>query len=240
MRDGKRVFTIQVKEAEFLQRFNQYIAKGMDVLYIGCSSGLSGSVKTGKKIADDLMKEHPEAKLVVVDPLASGMGQGLIGIYAAQLRSQGKTIEETVEILNRDKLKYNQWGTVNDLNYLKRAGRVKATSAFFGNLFGVKPIIISDIHGANFAYKKVKGRHNSLVEIAESVKNTIVDPENHYIAITDAECEDAAKEVRSLIEERVKCKGILMSKLGPILGASCGPETLIVFNYGKEVTIEGK
>ena len=236
----KRVYTVQVQDHVFEETFKEWVAKGYDVLYIGCSSALSGSVKSGLNVANKVMAENKAAHIRVVDPLNAGMGQGLIGIYAATLREDGKSLDEIADELDRVKLHYNQWATVGSLTYLKNAGRVKASSAFFGNLFGVKPILISDANGMNFAIKKVRGRQASLQEIADNVERTILDPENHYIAICHADCEADALELQKLIEKKVHCKGFLFGKLGPILGASCGPDTIGVWHYGQEVTIKGE
>ena len=235
-----RVYTNQVKDVYFEKKFNELLDQKKDILYLGCSSGLSKSVSRGEVIAREIMAKRPGAQIRVVDSLISGMGQGLLGIYASSLRKEGKTLDEIVSLLKENRLKYNQWGTVDDLNYLKRAGRVKASAAFFGNIFGVKPIIISDICGNNFAYKKVKGRKASLEEIANSVASNIVDPENHYVAISHADSEKDALELKSLIESKIKVKGFYLTPLGPILGASCGPNTIIAFHYGKEVTLKGE
>lgn len=239
MKTGTRVYTNQINEPEFNQVFSEYINQGYDILYIACSSGLSGSVKAAELAAKKLNENGN--KIVVIDSLISGMGQGLLGILASELREQGKSIEEVAGVIEAEKMRYNQWGTVADLNYLKRAGRVTASSAFFGNLFGIKPIIISDTKGKNFAYKKVKGRGNSLNELVDSVIRTSVDPENHFVAITHANKEeDALKVKQGLLDRGYKCKGFFICNLGPILGASCGPETIIAYNYGEEVTICGE
>lgn len=238
MRSGTRVFTIQVQDHTYRDRFVKLVQEGRDVLYIACSGALSASVKAASKVADEVMKEYPDSKIVVVDSLCAGMGQGLMGIKASEMRSEGKSIEEIRDYLEANKLKFNQWATVGDLNYLKRAGRIKASKAFFGNLFGVKPIIISDIKGNNFAYKKVKGRKAALQELVDSAKNSFVDG---YISIDHGDCEADALELKRMLEEAgVKAKEIFIVPLGPILGASCGPDTIAIYHFGSEVTILGE
>ncbi|MBP5091535.1 MAG: DegV family protein, partial [Bacilli bacterium] len=183
MRSGKRCYTNQVKEAAFEERFNELLDKGFDILYIGCSSGLSGSIGLGRLVAERILATRKEGKIEIVDPLCSGMAQGLMGIHASELRDEGKSIEEIAAILTAERFNYHQWCTVGTLTYLKNAGRVKASSAFFGNIFGVKPIIVSDRNGYNTAIKKVRGRKAALDEIIESAVNNVVDPANHYLAI---------------------------------------------------------
>jgi DegV family protein with EDD domain len=230
-----------VTEDEYKTKFNEYLDKGMDVLYIGCSSALSGSVKLGAKVAKQIMEQRPDAKIIVIDALNSGMGQGFMGIKASLLRSEGKTIDEVAAITEREKLKYNQFATVGTLTYLKNAGRVKAGAAFFGNIIGIKPIIISDVKGNNYAYKKVRGRKAALEEIAQSIVDNAIEPEKNWLAIDNADCEDDAKAIIAMVEAKgVKFARYFMNPLGPILGASCGPQTIISYFYGKEVTILGE
>ena len=136
------------------------------------------------------------------------------------------------------KLCVNQFGTVDDLNYLKRAGRVKAQSAFFGNAFGIKPILISDRHGQNVAIKKVKGAKNAKLEIAQMIKDVCIDPEHQTLYISHADAEESANALRDDILACVPFGDCYMNYIAPIVGASVGPGTLIAFCVGKEVTIE--
>lgn len=242
MRSGKRVFTQLITEEEFIKKFTKYLDMGKDILYIACSSGLSGSVKVGKKVAEELMaKRNDGSKIIVIDSLISGMGQGMMGIRASELRKEGKSIDEVAEIIEKEKLNYNQFATVGSLTYLKNAGRVSASSAFFGNIIGIKPIIISDVKGHNYAYKKVRGRKAALEEIASSIVANCIDPENHALCVDSADCIQDAKEIIRLVEEKgVKFKRYYTNPCGPILGASCGPDVVISYFYGKEVTIAGE
>lgn len=240
MKQGKRPYTQQITEQVFRDKFTKYLKQDMDVLYIACSSALSASVKVAARMAPDLMKEFPGSKVIVIDSLNAGMGQGLMGITASELRASGKSIDEIAAEIEKTKLKYNQWGTSGTLKYLKNAGRVKASAAFFGDIIGVKPIIISDIKGQNFAYKKVRGRKTSLQELADSVVRTAEDPANHYLAITHADALEDAKEIQRLVEEKVHFKRVFIHDMGPILGASCGPDMVAAYDYGTEVTLEAK
>lgn len=235
MESGTRVFTIQVTEQQFTERFTKILDEGNDVIYISCSSGLSGSIHMAEIARKKVLEGRTEGKIICIDSLISGLGQAMMGIRASELRAEGKDIEEIGKIIEDEKMYYNQWGTVGNLTYLAKAGRVKASKAFFGNLFGVKPIIISSVKGANVAYKKVKGRKAAIEELAQSVADTIADSENRIVGITNADCPEEAEQLKQLIIAKgVKCKEIVISSLGPILGASCGPKTLIAYNYGKK------
>jgi DegV family protein with EDD domain len=238
MRAGKRVFTTQVPKNIYQERFEAAITEGKDVLYISCSSALSASVKTAMLVARELKEKHPDAGIFIVDSLISSLGQGFLLMEASKKRAEGLSAEETAKYIEENRLKVNQCGTVESMEYLKRAGRVKASKAFFGNLFGVKPIIISDINGQNYAYKKVKGTANARVAIADH----IVDAANgkyDMLLISHADCEQDAMLIRDEILKKAPFKEVVFGVIGPIVGASVGPGTVIAFTFGNEVTIEG-
>lgn len=240
MRNGKRIRTTQVPYETFKEKFKSYLEKGEDVLYILCSSALSGSVNIARIVKDELSSEYPNNKIVIVDSLISCLGQGLLVIKASTLREEGKSIDEVQSYLESNKLKVNQVCTVETLDYLKRAGRVKASSAFFGNLFGVKPIIISDVIGQNYAFKKIKGRVASMNYLVEYMKENIIDPENQIIYVVHADSIEDANYLKEHILRTVKCKDVYIDYIGPIVGASVGPGAVAIYFMGKEVTIKGE
>lgn len=237
MRKGAKVRSTQVPQQDFNDFFTKCAKEGKDVLYVGCSSALSGSINAANIMKDDILEEYPEMKIEVVDTLDSTFGQGFQAIKASLLRSEGKTIEEVRDYLLENRLKYLEFATVETLEYLKRAGRVKSTAAFFGNIFSVKPIITSDVNGQNYAFKKVKGRRASLLEVVNQIKENIEDPENQIIGITHADCIEDANFVKEHLEKELKPKGFIMNNINPCVGASTGPGTIIVTCVGKATTI---
>ena len=130
-----------------------------------------------------------------------------------------------------------QFATVHTLDHLKKAGRVSASSAFFGNLMGVKPILVADVNGAQAAYKKVKGRQTSFKEIVALLKENITNPESQTVYIAHADCrEDEIETLKGLIKSEINCKDISVWYIGPIVGASIGPDAIGVWAFGKPVT----
>lgn len=236
MREGNRVTTAQVPEKEFERIFGKYLKDGFDIIYIGCSLKQSSSVNLGKVVAQKLMKNDPGSNIYCIDSLNASMGEGMLAIRAAEYRNQGLDAARICQKILVERNTVNEYCTVHSLNALKRAGRVKASSAFFGNLLGVKPIIIADANGEQTPIKKVKGRGNSLNEIVWLLKDSIIDSENQRIYIAHADCAEEAEEVKKMIEEQIPCKEIYVDYIGPIIGASIGPDALSVFAFGEEVT----
>ncbi len=241
MRSGVRVRTAQVNTAEFESVFEKYILEGRDVLYLACSSALSSSYKQSLTARDKVLEKYPEAKIICIDGRRSCHGLGMLCLTAADLRAEGKSIEETADYIEKHKQEVHQFGAVDNLVYLKRAGRVNALSAVFGGLLQVKPIIISDVSGANLAVEKVKGRKNSIVRVAEMLAEVYTEHEHQRIFVVHADCEEEAIQLKELIRERIPDKEIPIDiePLGPIIGASAGPGMIAAYCYGKEVTIDG-
>ena len=238
MVNGKRSITGLIRTDEVEEKLSAYFEKGFDVFYISCSSKLSGSINNAKLVAADLQEKYPDAKAYCFDSLRSNYAQGLLCILASKLASEGKSLEEIAEALREDQLKYQTWATVGDLTYMKKAGRVKASTAFFGNLFGVKPIIVANQKGANVAIKKTKGRKKSLDELVSIILERIELREGDKVYIEHAICEEDA----NYIAAELKNNGIdsQVSVLGPIIGATCGPQTITVNFYGKKIDFDGE
>lgn len=239
MRNGKRVFTTQVPKNRYQEAFTATVNEGKAVIYISCSSALSGSINTAILVSNEIKEKNPDAEIYCIDSLCSSLGQGHLVLEAAKKRAEGLSAQETAEYIGSIKLRMNQCGTVASMNYLARAGRIKASKAFFGNLFGVKPLIISDRIGQNYAYKKVKGITNARQAIAEDIKNA-ADGTYDTLYISHADCEEDANLLKDAILNIAPFKEVYINTIGPIVGASVGPGTVIAYCYGKEVTIEGK
>ena len=236
LKEGKKVKTTQVSLEEFLDCFRPVMKAGYDVLYIGCSSALSGSVNTCEVLVrQQLLEEFPERKLIVVDSLLASGVEGLITIKASELRSEGNSLEQVAAWVEDNKKYYNQFATVDTLNYLKAAGRIKGAKAFFGNIMGVKPIFISDAKGNNAVIKKAKGTKNSLEELINGVKETIDVKKCNKVVIGQGMAQERAEYIKKRLEEELNIEATI-TWIGPIVGTTCGPGVIATFCFGKEVT----
>ncbi len=240
MRNGKRITTTQVPREIFTEAFTGYLRQGMDVVYVACSSALSGSWNLSTLVAKELKEQFPEQTVYCVDSRISSLGEASIAIMASKMRAEGKTAAETAAFLEEHRLKVNQFGTADTLEYLRRAGRVKASKAFFGNLFGVKPILISDVLGQNYAVKKAKGAVNARIALADCIAEAVEHPEDQVLYISHADDQEAALQLKDLILERAPFADVHIGYITPIVGSCVGPGTIIAFCYGKEVTVQGE
>ena len=237
MRKGERVTTAQVSVQEFMRIFKQYLEQGFDIIYIGCSSKQSGSVNTGTVVAKDILKDYPDSKITCIDSLNASIGIGMLAIYASELAAAGKSYDEIVTATLAARNRVNQFVTVHSLDALKRAGRVKASSAFLGNLMGVKHILISDANGDQTPIKKVRGRTTSLEEIVNLLSESMENPAEQTVYVAHADCNPEELEmIKQLISQKIKCKEICTVYIGPIIGASIGPDAIGIWGFGKEIT----
>ena len=240
MRKGYRSVTGKVKASEVETKVEKAFKEGLDVLYVACSAKLSGSISTAKMYAEDLLKKYPDRKLICYDSMRTNYAEGLMAMDAAKMALDGLSIDECVAKLNDERLKYQTFATVGSLEWFRKAGRIKATAAFFGNLFAVKPIVIGDANGNNYAYKKVKGRKPSLDDIVQTTIERIEDPENKIVFVAHADCPQDAEYVKERLLASGKIKNVHISPLGPIIGATTGPDTISVNFYGKKIDIAGE
>lgn len=237
IRSGKRITTAQVSVEEFNAVFGKYLEEGYDIVYIGCSSKQSGSVNTGRVTAQKMLSKYPEASIYCIDSLNASIGEGMLAIEAAKMAESGCSADDIHSHIMRIRKNVQEFATVHTLEHLRKAGRVSASSAFFGNLMGVKPILVADANGTQVAYKKVKGRQNSLREIVSQLKDNITDAENQTVYIAHADCQqEEIDALKKMIQSEIKCKDISVGYIGPIIGASVGPDAIGVWAFGKPVT----
>lgn len=243
MRKGNRIITAQINTAEFLMQFEKFLTEGFDVLYIGCSSALSGSVKASLVARQELLQKYPDSKIICVDSLNASMGLGILCIVASKLREEGKSIEEVATWVEDNRRYVHQEATPEKLIWLKQAGRISASKAFIGGLLNVKPIIISDVNGANVSVEKVKGRTASFERIAQRFKERFINYPHQMIYFVHGDCiedvKDLAKEIEKVLPEEAKNIQINIRRLGPTIGASCGPGMIGLYFFGTEETYDG-
>ena len=232
---GKKVKTTQVSMEEVLLKVRPYFEKGIDIIYIGCSSALTGSMNLFELAKQQLMEEFPDRKMIGVDSLAAACTLGMMVLDASKEQKKGLSIEELQQWVLDNRFFYNQFATVDTLTYLKAAGRIKGAAAFFGNIMGVKPIFISDRKGNNLTVNKVKGTKASLNELFEDVKAAMVPGVTEEIFIGQGMAQDRAELLKKRVEDELHIKATVQW-IGPIVGTTCGPGVIATFCKGKEVT----
>lgn len=242
IREGNRIMTSQISSTQCEEMFEKHLKEGKDVLFLTCPAVLSATAEVGRLVAEKMQEKYPERRAIHIDTTTCSGGLIILAILASKMRAEGKGVEEVAEFIKEHKKYINQEGSVESLAYLKRAGRISATAAFFGTLFNVKPMIISDIHGYNVAVEKVKGRKASLVRAVERTVETYNGEGFKDVYITNADCEQEAEEVKKMLMERLGLSEneVHLLSLNAVMGASVGPGMIGIYCYGKEITYDSK
>lgn len=210
------------------------LENGEDALIIAFSSGLSGTYQNIMLAAEDYKELFPERKIIVVDSLCASLGEGMAVHYAVKLKNEGKSMEEVAEWLEKNKLSICHIFTIEDLFFLKRGGRLSGTSAVFGTLLGIKPMLHMEDDGKLYVTGKVRGRAASLENLINSLNEQGENIAEQDIFIVHGDCENEANYVADEIKKRYGVKNIVINYIDPVIAAHAGPGTLAVFFLGKK------
>ena len=229
MRRGGVAKTAAANIATFVKAFEPYLQQGQDILYLGFSSGLSTTYNSARIAAQQLGQKYPERKLLAVDTLAASAGQGLLLYLAAQKKAQGASVTETAAYIEGLIPKLAHWFTVDDLEYLKRGGRVSPTVAFVGGLLGIKPVLHVDDEGHLIKVSTARGRKRSLEALADKYGELALTPGEGAVFISHGDCLPDAQALAEILKARFGVTVELIADIGPIIGAHSGPGTLALF-----------
>ncbi len=214
------------------QVFDRILAGGSDLIYIGFSSGLSGTYQVAHNILEELKEKYPERKIYDVDSLAASLGQGLLVHYAVNKKREGATIEELYDWLMDNRLKLCHWFTVDDLFYLKRGGRVSGAAAVMGTVLSIKPVMHVDDNGKLIPKSKVIGRKRAIEAMVDKMKETAVNPSEQTIFISHGDCIADAEFLAELVKKEFGVKEVFIHYVEPVIGCHSGPGTLALFFMG--------
>ena len=233
MRQGASAKTAAINAAAFADAFGPILQAGQDILYVAFSSGLSTTVNSAHMAAQELAEIYPERKIRIVDTLAASAGGGMMVYMAVQKKQEGASLEENAAYIESLTMQHCIWFTVDDLEYLKRGGRVSPTVAFVGGLLGIKPILKMDEEGHLVKVGTARGRKKALETLADKYTELSLDEKNTPIFISHAECEEDAKQLAEILKQRHGVEVTLISQIGPVIGSHAGPGTVAMFFIGK-------
>lgn len=230
LRKGVTATTAACNPDDWARLMTAALKEGRDVLVMAFSSGLSTTYQSAVIAAADLREAHPDRKILVVDTLCAALGQGLLVWYACKKRDEGLSIDELHSWVEENKLHICHWVTVDDLNHLKRGGRISAATAMMGSMLNIKPIIYVDNDGHLINTAKVRGRKAAIDLLAGKLEETGIDQEIAFIAHGD--CPEDAAALEKIVKEKYGVKEIITGYVGPVIGAHTGPGVLVLFFMG--------
>ena len=234
LRAGEVATTAAVNVAEYVDAVEPLLQTGHDVLILAFSSGLSTTYNSSAIAVEELREKYPDRKVYTVDTLCASLGQGLLVYLAAQERAKGKSIEEVRDWAEANKLHLCHQFTVDDLHFLKRGGRISATTAVLGSMLQIKPVLHVDDEGHLINIAKARGRQASLKALVDKMEQTAIDPAAQTVFISHGDCLEDAQAVAQMVKDRMGVKEVYLNHIGPVIGAHAGPGTVALFYVGTE------
>lgn len=233
MRSGLQPTTSQVPRQAFVEAFRRHAEAGDPVLYLAFSSALSGTFDAAWSARKEVLEEYPEARIMVLDTRAAAVAQGLL-VYEAALRwRDGMPLEELGAWVMHERPRLNGWFVVDDLDTLRRGGRLNAAAATAGTLLDVKPLLHVSDEGRLELKRSIRGRNKAMRSLADLLAERASEPAVQTVAVGHADCAEDAARLCDLVRERVDVPEIITMQVGPVIGAHTGPGMLAVAFWGE-------
>lgn len=240
IRTGADIKTGLISSGVFEDAFREALEADKDVLYFSLSKNISGNYNSARIAAEDLMESgNYTRKIRMIDSLNASLAQGILAIYASEMREKGMAFDEVADILETYPSKMNGVFTVGDLKYLARTGRLSGTAAVIGNVLSIKPILRGNKDGYIVQYKKCRGRKSALNELISLVCNNIVEPEKQIIGIAHADVYEDSLYVMEEIQKHIKVRGFINTSYDFCTGSHVGPDTIAMFFMGNDRELQG-
>lgn len=234
IRAGETATTSAISVGVFEEAMRPFLESGKDILCLSFSSALSTTYQSAVIAAGEMAESFPEAKIHVVDTLSASLGQGLLVYLCARKKQAGLDIDALRDYAEQTKGQVCHWFTVDDLNHLKRGGRVSATAALFGTMLSIKPVLHVDDQGRLIPVSKSRGRRASLTALVDRMEQTAVAPGTQTVFISHGDCPEDAQFVADEIRRRFGTEDIRINFVGPVIGNHSGPGTMALFFLGTE------
>ena len=234
MREGAEITTSQINPQNYLEVMKPILRKGLDILFVGMSSGISGSFHCAELAAEELAEEFPERKIRLVDTLGASLGEGLLVIKAVKDKLLGLSLDDIYNKLIDLRHRLCNIFTVDDLKYLRKGGRLSNLGFIVGTLLQIKPLLKGNEEGKIVAFAKLRGRKKALEELAKRYDEYVVNAGEQTIGIAHADCPEDAERLAELLRRNNPPKEILTVGYEPVTGSHVGPGTLALFFEARE------
>ena len=228
--------TASAKRGEILSVYERFLQEGKDILAITLSSGLSGTNQMCQKVAQELMEKYPQRKIIVIDSLRYSTALSILVIMASLKQQEGYSLEETAAFVENNKHRVHQMGSMDDMFFLVKTGRVSNFKAFFGTLVGINPMADFNRHGMSQVLGKLKGKKRAFDALIEYMKGTIENPQDQIVFVAHSNREQLAQLLAQRIQQEFSPKEIIINHVGMSCGASIGPGLCAAFYLGKEIS----
>lgn len=235
LRAGAEIKTGLISSGDFEECFRSIMENNEDVLYFSLSKNISGTFNSARIAAQELMENPPMGRRIrMIDSLNASLAQGILAIYASEMRSQGMDFDTIADTLETYPARMNGIFTVGDLKYLAKTGRLSGSAALIGNILSIKPILRGNKDGYIVQYKKCRGRKAALNTLVSLVCETIIDPKEQIIGIAHADSYEDSLYVMEEIQKRIQVREFINTSYDYCTGSHVGPDTIALFYMAKD------
>lgn len=235
LRAGAEIKTGLISSGDFEECFRSIMENNEDVLYFSLSKNISGTYNSARIAAQELMENPPMGRRIrMIDSLNASLAQGILAIYASEMRSQGMDFDTIADTLETYPARMNGIFTVGDLKYLAKTGRLSGSAALVGNILSIKPILRGNKDGYIVQYKKCRGRKAALNTLVSLVCETIIDPKEQIIGIAHADSYEDSLYVMEEIQKRIQVREFINTSYDYCTGSHVGPDTIALFYMAKD------
>lgn len=232
MRAGAEVKTSMINVSDFMAAFEQWIAKGDAVIYVGMSGGISGTANSAKLAAEELLEKYPAAKIAAIDTYAASLGEGFLVIETAKMIERGDPFLKIVKKIELLRKNMCQFFTVDDLAYLRKGGRISGAAAVVGTVLNIKPILRGDENGKIVLCGKIRGFNKSMEALANKYDELVFD-KTADVGIAHADNPEGAQRLEDILRAKGFSGELLKVVYEPVTGSHVGPGTIALFFIGE-------
>jgi len=233
IRQGELPTTSQVNTFTFYEHFEKNVKEGKSIIYPAFSSALSGTLNGAELAKKDILENYPDADITIIDTKCASLGYGLLAIKACLLRNDGASKDEVINYINDTYAKMHHLILMDDLNYLKRGGRLSGTAATLGSILQLKPLVKMNSNGELVNYSKVKGRKKGIATLFKEFQESAIDINSQkVIAISHSDCAEDAEKLAGMIKEKYNVE-VIIGYIGCVIGSHTGAGTIGFFFLGE-------
>lgn len=234
--DGAQPTTSQVNDDAYEAMWRPMLESGSDILHITLSSGISGTINSAIIARDRLKEQFPERRIEVIDSLGASSGYGLLVTEACRLRDEGVSLDEAVKWVEDNKLHLHHWFFSTDLTSYYRGGRITRSSAWFGTVLKICPLLNMNTRGELIPREKIRTKRKVIQEIVKRMEQHAEGGLNYSgkCYISNSGCYEDARAVADLVEARFpRLDGkVMINSVGTVIGSHTGPGTVALFFFG--------
>ena len=241
IRQGALPVTSQVNVQQYEDLFEPILRSGKDLIHLTLSSGISGSIGSARIAARELSERYPNRRIQIIDSLAAASGYGLLVEEAYCRQQEGMSFDQLVSWIEENKLKLHHWFFSTDLTHFRRGGRISTSSAFFGNMLNICPLMNVNSQGKLIPREKIRGKKRVMGQMLRQMELHAQEGTAYRgrCFLSHSDCPQDAKELAAMVEQAFPHLDgpVEIFPIGTVIGSHTGPGTVALFFWGDERTL---